>query len=69
MKYTSLASNMIYLYFQMCFLCMKTRFGLFSRGTQCEMCKQVVCSKCFNKVQYTLHYNDGLYYTILFSFL
>ena len=36
---------------QLCFLCMKTRFGLFSRGTRCEMCRQVVCSKCFNKVQ------------------
>ena len=38
-------------YFQICFLCMKTRFGLFSRGTRCEMCSQVVCSKCFNKVE------------------
>ena len=52
----------------MCFLCMKTRFGLFSRGTQCEMCKQVVCSKCFNKVQYTLHTITTDYITQFYSF-
>jgi hypothetical protein len=29
---------------------MKTRFGLFSRGQKCEMCKQTVCAKCHSEV-------------------
>jgi len=35
---------------KVCFLCMKTRFGLFSRGQKCEMCKQTVCAKCHTKM-------------------
>ena len=35
---------------QLCFLCKKTRFGIFSRGSKCEMCKQAVCGKCQSKV-------------------
>jgi len=35
---------------KVCFLCMKTRFGLFSRGQRCEMCKQVVCARCHTKM-------------------
>jgi len=35
---------------KVCFLCMKTRFGLFSRGQKCDMCKQIVCSKCHTKM-------------------
>ncbi len=29
---------------------MKTKFGLFSRGQKCEMCKQLVCHRCHTKV-------------------
>ncbi len=36
---------------QVCFLCMKTKFGLFSRGQKCEMCKQIVCHRCYTKVR------------------
>ena len=36
--------------FQICFLCMKTRFGFFSWGVRCQLCKQQVCSKCSTKV-------------------
>jgi spire-like protein len=35
---------------KVCFLCMKTRFGIFNRGQKCEMCKQIVCSKCHTKM-------------------
>lgn len=35
---------------KVCFLCMKTRFGLFSRGQKCEMCKQMVCNRCHTKM-------------------
>ena len=36
---------------QLCFLCKKARFGIFSRGSKCEMCKQSVCGKCQSKVR------------------
>ena len=29
---------------------MKTRFGFFSWGVRCQLCKQQVCSKCSTKV-------------------
>ncbi len=35
---------------KVCFLCMRTKFGLFSRGQKCDMCKQTVCARCFTKV-------------------
>ena len=35
---------------RVCFLCMRTKFGLFSRGQKCDMCKQIVCARCFTKV-------------------
>lgn len=36
---------------QVCFLCMKTRFGFFGpRGQQCRLCNRTVCSKCHSKV-------------------
>eukprot|EP00088_Acartia_fossae_P066572 TRINITY_DN8263_c0_g1_i1.p1 TRINITY_DN8263_c0_g1~~TRINITY_DN8263_c0_g1_i1.p1 ORF type:complete len:538 (-),score=107.24 TRINITY_DN8263_c0_g1_i1:396-2009(-) len=35
---------------KVCFLCMKTRFGIFCRGQKCEMCKQTVCAKCHTKM-------------------
>ena len=37
--------------FQICFLCMKTRFGFFSWGVRCQLCKQQICSKCSTKVR------------------
>ena len=40
--------------FQICFLCMKTRFGFFSWGVRCQLCKQQVCSKCSTKVRYII---------------
>ncbi len=30
---------------------MKIKFGLFSRGQKCEMCKQTFCARCHTKVQ------------------
>jgi len=38
---------------RICFVCMSTRFGLFSlsRGQKCQMCKQTVCSKCCSKMR------------------
>ena len=36
--------------FQICFHCMKTKFGLFYRGHSCEMCKQTFCTRCHTKV-------------------
>ena len=35
---------------KVCFLCMKTRFGFFSRGCKCELCSRQVCAKCSTKV-------------------
>jgi len=35
---------------KVCFLCMKTRFGIFSRGQKCDMCKQTVCARCHTKM-------------------
>jgi len=31
---------------RLCFLCLTTRFGLFTRGTKCQVCRQTVCSRC-----------------------
>ena len=31
---------------RLCFLCLTTRFGLFTRGTKCQVCHQMVCTKC-----------------------
>jgi len=39
---------------KICFLCMKTKFGIFSRGTKCQMCSQLVCNKCFAKMRIPL---------------
>jgi len=36
-----------------CYQCMKTKFGLFSRSSKCALCTQVVCSKCLAKVSVT----------------
>jgi len=41
---------------KVCFLCMKTRFGIFSRGQKCEMCKQIVCNRCHTKMNIPLEH-------------
>lgn len=36
---------------KVCFLCMKTRFGIFGPwGHECKMCQRTVCSKCCTKM-------------------
>jgi hypothetical protein len=49
--------------FQVCFLCMKSRFGFFSRGQKCELCKQQICNKCAAKVfcQFRVNLEGFLY--------
>lgn len=41
---------------KVCFLCMKTKFGIFSRGHNCEMCKQLVCARCQSKMRIPLEH-------------
>ncbi len=41
---------------RVCFLCMRTKFGIFSRGQKCDMCKQIVCARCFTKVWFGQRY-------------
>ena len=55
--------------FQICFHCMKTKFGLFYRGQCCEMCKQTFCTKCHTKVS-TLFIHRGFdrFYIYLYVF-
>ncbi|XP_025412027.1 protein spire homolog 1 isoform X2 [Sipha flava] len=37
---------------KVCFLCMKTRFGIFGPwGQECKMCQRTVCSKCCTKMR------------------
>ena len=36
---------------KICFLCLKTRFGLFgSWGQKCRLCHRTICTKCFTKM-------------------
>ncbi|XP_050307443.1 protein spire-like [Anthonomus grandis grandis] len=36
---------------KVCFLCLKTRFGIFGPwGQRCSLCKRTVCSKCYSKM-------------------
>nr|XP_023023805.1 protein spire [Leptinotarsa decemlineata] len=36
---------------KVCFLCLKTRFGIFGPwGQRCTLCKRTVCSKCFSRM-------------------
>jgi len=39
---------------KICFLCMKTRFGMFQWGSTCQMCSQQVCSRCSAKMRIPL---------------
>uniref|UniRef100_A0A0K8SDD1 KIND domain-containing protein n=1 Tax=Lygus hesperus TaxID=30085 RepID=A0A0K8SDD1_LYGHE len=37
---------------KVCFLCMKTRFGIFGPwGQICRLCKRTVCAKCYSKMR------------------
>merc|ERR1712045_71576 len=36
---------------KICFHCLKTKFGIFSRGQKCEMCKQLFCNRCHTKMR------------------
>ncbi|ODN04227.1 Protein spire [Orchesella cincta] len=36
---------------KICFLCLKTRFGLLTWGNQCKLCKRTVCAKCCSKMR------------------
>ncbi|KAL1496946.1 hypothetical protein ABEB36_007991 [Hypothenemus hampei] len=36
---------------KVCFLCLKTRFGIFGPwGQRCTLCKRTVCNKCYSKM-------------------
>lgn len=40
---------------KVCFLCLKTRFGIFGPwGQRCAVCKKTVCAKCYKKVNLPL---------------
>nr|CAD7454604.1 unnamed protein product [Timema tahoe] len=37
---------------KVCFLCLKTRFGIFGpKGQECKLCKRTVCTKCSSKMR------------------
>ncbi|KDR08002.1 Protein spire [Zootermopsis nevadensis] len=37
---------------KVCFLCLKTRFGIFGPwGQLCKLCKRTVCAKCYSKMR------------------
>ena len=38
---------------KICFQCLKTKFGLFSRPRWCEVCRQSVCGRCCSRVSAT----------------
>ena len=38
--------------FQICFLCMKTKFGIFNWGCRCQMCSQLVSKIILNGQTY-----------------
>jgi len=39
---------------KICFLCMKTKFGIFNWGLRCQMCSQQVCGRCSAKMRIPL---------------
>eukprot|EP00095_Tigriopus_kingsejongensis_P011473 maker-scaffold626_size122949-snap-gene-0.27 protein:Tk11473 transcript:maker-scaffold626_size122949-snap-gene-0.27-mRNA-1 annotation:"spire " len=45
---------------KICFLCMKTRFGLFVWGVRCQLCKQQVCNKCSSKTRIPLEHFSSI---------
>ena len=42
--------------FQVCFLCMRTRFTLFSWGVRCALCCRQVCAKCSGRMRIPLEH-------------
>ncbi|KAJ8894744.1 hypothetical protein PR048_000051 [Dryococelus australis] len=53
-------------YHQVCFLCLKTRFGLFGpRGHECKLCKRTICSRCSSKMRIpTEHFSQVPVYAL-----
>lgn len=46
---------------KVCFLCLKTRFGIFGPwGQRCKLCKRTVCAKCYTKV-FTYSFFQSIY--------
>ncbi|XP_044726791.1 protein spire isoform X2 [Chrysoperla carnea] len=45
---------------KVCFLCLKTRFGIFGPwGQRCKLCKRTVCAKCHSKMRIpTEHFSN-----------
>merc|ERR1712037_506576 len=44
---------------KVCFLCMKTRFGIFTWSYQCKLCQHTVCSSCLTKMRIpSEHFTD-----------
>ncbi|XP_077295425.1 spire type actin nucleation factor [Arctopsyche grandis] len=45
---------------KVCFLCLKTRFGIFGPwGQRCKLCKKTVCAKCYSKMRIpTEHFSN-----------
>ncbi|XP_045472699.1 protein spire [Harmonia axyridis] len=42
---------------KVCFLCLKTRFGIFGPwGQRCTLCKRTICSKCYSKMNIPMEY-------------
>ncbi len=51
---------------KVCFLCMKTKFGLFAWSHKCRLCQQAVCSKCVSKVRFQHDKKEETFFKRLF---
>ncbi|XP_071746184.1 uncharacterized protein [Lepeophtheirus salmonis] len=50
---------------KVCYVCLKTKFGLFYRGQKCDMCKQMVCANCYSKTRIpTDHFKSTPVFTL-----
>ncbi|KAF5275580.1 hypothetical protein FQA39_LY06692 [Lamprigera yunnana] len=46
---------------KVCFLCLKTRFGIFGPwGQRCIICKRTVCSRCYSKMNIPMEHFTGV---------
>lgn len=46
---------------KVCFLCLKTRFGIFGPwGHKCALCKRTVCNKCCGKMNIPMEHFSGV---------
>lgn len=46
---------------KVCFLCLKTRFGIFGPwGQRCIICKRTVCSRCYSKMNIPMEQFSGI---------